>query len=138
MKGMITVADAARTDSRGSKVSALGAFWSNLRDGNRDMDVLFVLRFEQDELGVHALRITLAPVGHESLGQLADLEAELNVSPREDAAMTPGLPAVISNAIRVSGTELEHGLYAWRLFVDGELLDEWLFRVFASDKPGDA
>ena len=129
MKGLITVADAAVTDAKAGKLSALGAFWSTLSDGKRDVDVVFVLRLDQHELGAHDVRISLVPLIDSERESMAETAAELIVEPKDPVSPMPGLPAVFANTVRLSGVELEPGLYGWKLVVDGELLDEWIFAV---------
>lgn len=129
MKGFITVADAATSDDRTNKVSALGAFWSTLADGTRDIDVIFVLRLNPDELGAHDVRIRLAPQDDSEGDPIAEIGASLTIEPTEDKGPMPSLPAVFSRTVRLSGTTLKPGLYSWSLQVDETLLDEWVFLV---------
>lgn len=139
MKGFITVADAATSDDRTNKVSALGAFWSTLADGARDIDVVFVLRLNPDELGAHDVKIRLAPHDDSEGDPIVEIGASLTIGPADDMQPTPNLPAVFSRTIRLSGTTLKPGLYSWSLQVDETPLDEWMFlvteAVAQSDEP---
>lgn len=132
MRGMITVADAAR-NSGGGKLSAIGAFWSSVVEDAIDADLVVVFRVSQDEAGEHSMRVALIRSDVESADPIAEFKGTFQVQPAA-SEIPPEVPAVVPLAVRLPRMELASGPYAWLLEADGELLDQWMF-VVKSTRP---
>jgi hypothetical protein len=134
MRGMITVADAAQMHSEG-KVSALGAFWTSTKAGTVRSHLIMVLRLDtKAELGEHTWVARLVRKSDDS-EVVTESAGTFSVTPVEDAAELPDgqVPPGGVFTIRARDLELAAGLYAWQLYCDEGLLDEWEFSVLADE-----
>jgi hypothetical protein len=128
MKAMILPADAANAEN--GKLSILGGFWTSATEGPIRMDVALSIRLLPSEMGRHQLRVTLEKVSDEPGEPVFAVDGELNVEAPEQEM--PSIPMAANQVIRLAPMALVAGVYALRLFVNNELMDEWAVVVAPS------
>lgn len=128
MKGMILPADAASMEANG-KVSLLGGFWTSVAEGTVKMDAIVSVRVLPSEMGRHQVRMTLEKLQEDADETVLAIDGELGFEVSDGGLPQVGIAA--TQVLKLPPVNLGAGLYALRLSVDAELLDEWPLVVTA-------